>query len=184
MYKSDEELIKGCMRQDPLCQSQLYQKYSRRLMTVCLRYAHTNFEAEDVFHEAFIKVFANLHKYEGKGSFEGWMRHIFVNTAITAFHKNRKHQASAELTQVPEATSNEVDALSSLTADEIMALVQRLPPGYRIVFNMYVVDGFSHKEIGEMLNISEGTSKSQLARAKQFLKRWIIEQNPAFHAER
>lgn len=144
-------------------------------MAICLRYAYTSFEAEDIFHDAFVKVFQHIVNYKKQGSFEGWLRHIFVNTAINHYHKNRKHYHQAELDDAPEQASYDVDALSKLSGDELMALVSKLPEGYKLVFNLYVVEGYNHQEIAAMLNIAEGTSKSQLAKAKAYLQKLIAQ---------
>lgn len=136
---------------------------------VCLRYAGNTEDANDILQEGFIKVFNNLNKFRGEGSFEGWIRRIFVNTAIEHYRKRVK------LFQVTEAQENTVtdtslDALDNLAEKDLVQLIQKLSPGYKAVFNLHVVEGFSHKEIAAMLGITEGTSKSQLARAKGVLK--------------
>ena len=141
-------------------------------MAVCARYTRSRFEAEDVFHEAFVKVFKHLDTYNN-GSFEGWMRRIFVNTAINHYHKNRKLQDQLDYSAVEEITPSGDDIISQISGQELMELVNQLPDGYKVVFNLYVVEGFNHREIGEMLNIAEGTSKSQLAKAKIHLKKLL-----------
>lgn len=143
-------------------------------MAVCTRYAYTSFEAEDIFQEAFVKVFKNLGSYQGKGSFEGWVRYIFINTAINHYNKNKKHYYQADAEDQQEVSSQEADAMSRLTHQEMLDLVQKLPDGYRMVFNLYVIEGYNHREIAEMLGINEGTSKSQLSKAKALLKKSIL----------
>lgn len=163
------DLLKGCLNGDRRMQEELYRRYSPRMYAVCLRYAGKAEEAEDILQEGFIKVFKKMDSFRGDGSFEGWMRRIFVNTAIEHFRRKRY------LMPVTEKEENTIEGkftsvLDDLGAKDIMALVQELSPGYRTVFNMYVVEGYTHKEIADMLGISEGTSKSQLSRAKVILQ--------------
>ena len=147
----------------------LYQRFAPKMFGVCLRYTARSDEAQDVLQEGFIKVFGKMGTYRGAGSFEGWMRRIFVNTAIERFRKKNHLQP---ITEQEEETieNNDLSVIEALAEKDIINLVQRLPPGYRTVFNLYVIEGYSHKEIGRMLGISEGTSKSQLSRAKTQLK--------------
>nr|WP_255487965.1 sigma-70 family RNA polymerase sigma factor [Pontibacter sp. KCTC 32443] len=151
----------------------MYQLYSRRMMAVCMRYTKSRFEAEDIFHEAFVKVFKNISTYNG-GSFEGWMRRIFVNTAINHYHKNHRYQVQTDYSTVEEIIPTEEDIISSISGQELMTLISQLPEGYNLIFNLYVVEGYNHREIAEMLNIAEGTSKSQLAKAKSYLKKMLL----------
>ncbi|MFD2515562.1 RNA polymerase sigma factor [Pontibacter locisalis] len=167
---SEEEIIEGCKKGKASSQEKLYQTYSGRMMAVCTRYTRSRFEAEDVFHEAFVKVFQNINAYNG-GSFEGWMRRIFVNTAINHYHKNRKYLDQLDYSAVEEKTPTDEDIISSLSGQELLEVINQLPDGYKLIFNLYVVEGYNHREIAEMLNIAEGTSKSQLAKAKSHLKR-------------
>ncbi|MFD2247473.1 RNA polymerase sigma factor [Pontibacter ruber] len=171
MY-SEEEIIAGCQMEKASFQEKLYQLYSRRMMAVCVRYTRSRFEAEDIFHEAFVKVFRNISAYNG-GSFEGWVRRIFVNTAINHYHKNRKYQDQLDYSSVEESVPADDDIISTISGQELLALINQLPEGYRLIFNLYVVEGFNHREIAEMLNIAEGTSKSQLAKAKSHLKKML-----------
>ncbi len=166
---SEAEIIEGCKKGKAAFQEALYQSYSRRMMAVCLRYTKSRFEAEDIFQDAFVKVFKNLNAYQG-GSFEGWMRRIFVNTAITHYHRNRRYHQQADYGDIEESHPSEEDVLSKINGQQLLVLVNALPEGYRMVFNLYAVEGFNHREIGEMLNISEGTSKSQLSKAKSQLR--------------
>lgn len=150
-------------------QEELYSRFSPRMYAVCLRYAGNSEEAEDILQEGFIKVFKKMDSFRSEGSFEGWMRRIFVNTAIEHFRRKRY------LMPVTEKEENSIEGkypsvLDDLGAKDILALVQELSPGYRTVFNMYVVEGYTHREIADMLGISEGTSKSQLSRAKAILQ--------------
>lgn len=165
----ESDLISGCKEGDRRMQEELYRRFSPRMYAVCLRYASNAEEAEDILQEGFIKIFKKLDSFRGEGSFEGWIRRIFVNTAIEHFRRKRYLQP---VTEKEENTieGKSLSALDGLAEKDILALVRQLSPGYRTVFNMYVVEGYTHKEIGDMLGISEGTSKSQLSRAKVILQ--------------
>ena len=150
-------------------QEALYRRYAAKMYGVCLRYAGNTEEAEDILQEGFIKVYNKMSSYRGDGSFEGWIRRIFVNTAIEHFRKKTYLQP---ITEMEENTveGKYLSVLDSLAEKDIIQLVQQLSPGYRTVFNMYVIEGYTHKQIAEAMGISEGTSKSQLSRAKQILQ--------------
>lgn len=167
---SDTDLIQGCIEGNRQMQELLYRKFSSKMYGVCLRYSGNSEDANDLLQEGFIKVFKNLGKFRSEGSFEGWIRRIFVNTSIEQFRKKVKLY---NVTEVQENTIVDVDLsiLDTLAEKDIMMLINGLSPGYKTVFNMHVVEGYSHKEIAEMLGINEGTSKSQLARAKGVLKK-------------
>jgi RNA polymerase sigma-70 factor (ECF subfamily) len=173
-YISENDLINGCIEGNRVMQEELYRRFSPKMYAVCLRYASNTEEAQDILQEGFIKVFKKLESFRGDGSFEGWIRRIFVNTAIEQFRRKRYLQP---VTEKEENTieGKYVSALDGLAEKDILALIQQLSPGYRTVFNMYVIEGYSHKEIGEMLGISEGTSKSQLSRAKVILQEMVKE---------
>ena len=150
-------------------QHELYKRFAPKMYGVCLRYASNSEEAEDILQEGFIKVFNKIGSFRKEGSFEGWIRRIFVNTAIEQFRKKVYLQP---ITEMDEDTleGKYLSVLDRLSEKDIIQLVQQLSPGYRTVFNMYVVEGYTHKQIAEMLGISEGTSKSQLSRAKTILQ--------------
>ena len=181
----ESDLISGCIDGDRRMQEELYRRFSPRMYAVCLRYAGSAEEAEDILQEGFIKIFKKLNTFRSEGSFEGWIRRIFVNTAIEHFRRKRYLQP---VTDKEENTleGNYLSVLDNLAERDILDLVQQLSPGYRTVFNMYVVEGYTHKEIGDMLGISEGTSKSQLSRAKiilqdmvrKFLEQRTLENKP------
>jgi len=168
----DSDLIKGCISGDRRMQELLYKKFSPKMYAICLRYAGNTDDAQDLLQEGFIKVFKNLEKFRNEGSFEGWMRRVFVNTSIEHFRRkvNLNSITENEEKGIEDSTWNVLD---SLAEKDIIELIQELSPGYRTVFNLYVVEGYSHKEIGDMLGISEGTSKSQLARAKMILQKKV-----------
>jgi RNA polymerase sigma factor (sigma-70 family) len=168
----DSDLISGCINGDRKMQEILYYRFSPKMYSVCLRYSNNTDDAQDLLQDGFIKVFKNLDKFRGEGSFEGWLRRIFVNTSIEQFRKKTK------ITTVTDKQENYIEdkewnAFESLAEKDIIKIVQELSPGYRQVFNMYIIEGFSHKEIGDILGISEGTSKSQLARARVILQKKI-----------
>ncbi|MBS1655938.1 MAG: RNA polymerase sigma factor [Bacteroidetes bacterium] len=166
---SESDLILGCINGDRRIQEELYRRFSPKMYAVCLRYSGNTEEAEDILQEGFVKVFKKISSFRSEGSFEGWLRRIFVNTAIEHF---RRKQYLQPVTEKEENTieGKYLSVLDGLAEKDIMALIRQLSPGYRTVFNMYVVEGYTHKEIGDMLGISEGTSKSQLSRAKVILQ--------------
>ncbi len=166
---SEGDLIAGCLRGDRKYQHELYDRFTAKMFGVCLRYASGTEEAEDILQEGFIKVFRKMGSYRGDGSFEGWVRRIFVNTTIEHFRRKTYLQP---ITEKEESTveAKYLTVLDSLAEKDIIKLVQQLSPGYRTVFNMYVVEGYTHKQIADILGISEGTSKSQLSRAKIILQ--------------
>ena len=177
---SESDLIQGCLASDRRMQEELYRRFSPRMYGVCLRYAGNAEEAQDILQEGFIKVYKKLSSFRGEGSFEGWIRRIFVNTAIEHFRRKTYQQS---ITEKHENTieGKYLSVLDNMAEKDIMKLVQELSPGYRTVFNLYVVEGYTHREIGDMLGISEGTSKSQLSRAKVILqdmvKKFLEERN-------
>ncbi len=150
-------------------QYELYQRFAPKMYGVCLRYAGNAEEAEDILQEGFIKVFNKISSFRSEGSFEGWIRRIFVNTAIEHFRKKTYLQPITE-NEENTVEGKYLSVLDELAEKDIIQLVQQLSPGYRTVFNMYVVEGYTHKQIAEQLGISEGTSKSQLSRAKLILQ--------------
>lgn len=172
---SESDLIKACIDGDPRMQEELYRRFAPKMYAVCFRYANNADDAQDLLQEGFIKVFRNLHRFRAEGSFEGWVRRVFVNSSIEQFRK--KSAKLSMLTEKEEGTipDSDISALDSLAERDILALIRDLSPGYRTVFNLYVVEGYSHREIGELLNISEGTSKSQLARAKAILQKRVAQ---------
>ncbi len=170
-----KEIIKGCQKGNPASQKVLYDLYAPKMYGVCLQYCKDRTEAEDCLQEGFIKVFTNIKKYRFEGSFEGWIRRIMVNTTIESFRK-KKPETSLEDTMLVKLQSDIIEEKASeISEDEIMDIISELPPKYRIVFNLYVLEGLSHKEIAEALDISEGTSKSNLSRARSWIKDRITE---------
>jgi RNA polymerase sigma factor (sigma-70 family) len=167
----DQQLIKLCAKHDRKAQQELYDKYSHLLLGVCLRYAADKAEAEDILQDSFLKIFFNIKDFSGTGSFIGWLRKVAVNTAITHYHKNLKFRYHIEIEEFVSVetgvTSFEEDYF---TSDELYKVLNELPAGYRMVFNLYAVEGYKHKEIAEMLGIDTNTSKSQYSRAKAVIR--------------
>lgn len=170
--KEDQVLIKACVKGKRTAQKALYDKYAPKMFGICLRYAKNYHQAEDLLQEGFIKVYKHIGGFRGTGSFEGWLRRIFVNTAIEHYRRNNMLYSVSEPTDA-EAGPVMNEALEHLAAADLMKLVNELSDGYRMVFNLYAIEGYTHREIGEMLGISEGTSKSQLARARNILKQKV-----------
>ncbi len=166
-----DELIIQCKKQNAKAQGELYKQYNRILFAICLRYSPNYTEAEDNLQDAFLTIFKKVEQYNGKGSFEGWMKRVTVNTVLQKYRKQRSFEIVDE-GQIEEEVEVEMDS-DEIPLDFLLKIVQELPERYRLVFSMYVMDGYQHKEIGEMLGISDGTSKSNLARARMILKNKI-----------
>lgn len=166
---SDQELVQGCLREERKCQEALYSRYSRRMYAVCLRYARHQLEAQDLLQEGFIKVFDKLHSFRMEGSLEGWIRRIMVTTSISQYRKKAFQQERFGFETMPDDEVAPL-ALDALGREELITLISALPDGYRIVFNLFAVEGFDHAEIAEMLGCGESTSRSQLAKARRMLQ--------------
>ena len=181
--KSDEDkLIEGCIAGKRDMQQLLYDQYSRKMMAVCLRYAPTTFEAEDMMQEAFVKVFTHIGNFKRDCPLEFWIRKIMVNTALKHLRSKQLLTVSHEADEVSNLASDSF-SLTGYSLDELLSMVQRLAPRYRMVFNLYAIEGYNHKEIGEMLDISEGTSKSQYSRARAILQSMISRQENNYNKE-
>ncbi|TDH28069.1 sigma-70 family RNA polymerase sigma factor [Segetibacter sp. 3557_3] len=168
------EIIRGCLKHDVNCQRKLFEHYAGKMMTVCLRYAKDSMEAEDLLQESFIKVFRYIHQFKFEGSFEGWIRRIVVNNALKSVKKKKiNFQEINDRTHVAEHL--EPFAYSNLGEEDLMKLINQLPEGYRLVFNLSVIEGFTHEEIATMLNIQPGTSRSQLVKARKMLQNQVFE---------
>ena len=172
---TDEEIIKGCIQEDESCQRELFRRYAGKMLGVCQRYARNTGDAEDIVQDAFIKVFEKIYQFKSEGSFEGWIRRIVVNTALKKYTIIRydKEVSGYEITDRNES-SMEASAYAHLNEKELLGMINNLPDGYRIVFNLYVIEGYSHKEIARMLEIEESTSRSQYTRAKAMLEDVLI----------
>ena len=170
---TERELIEGCIREDRKCQRELFTRYAGKMLTVCRRYARHQMEAEDILQDAFIKVFDNIAKFQFKGSFEGWVRRVVVNTALKNYQKSSFQKERIGLEPYDDRPL-EPTAISHLQEEELLKLINNLPDGYRVVFNLYVIEGYSHKEIADTLEIGESTSRSQLVKARKMLKDQIL----------
>lgn len=173
----DLEIIKRCLEGKRSAQKELYDSISAKMFAVCLRYMGERESAMDVLQEGFISLFSKLGSYTGDGSFEGWARKIFVNAALMSLRKNDILKQSEEIETAWNLSSQETGAVQNVSYKELIRMIGELPPGFRTVFNMYVVEGYSHKEIGEILGISEATSRSQLQRARGILQEKIKKQS-------
>ncbi|OFY94772.1 MAG: hypothetical protein A3K10_10305 [Bacteroidetes bacterium RIFCSPLOWO2_12_FULL_31_6] len=174
---SEEQLVKKCLEKDTLAQKHLFDVYSKKMMGVCLRYSRDSDEAQDVLQIGFIKVFEKLDMYNRTGSLEGWIRKIIVNTALDSIRKNKKFMNDVEIEKVDYQLHNyNEDAVDVLSAQDLLAVIQKMPVGFKTVFNMYVIEGYSHQEIADELNISVNTSKSQLSRARAHLQKVLTKE--------
>jgi RNA polymerase sigma factor (sigma-70 family) len=171
-HVTTEDIIQACRRNEPSGQKALYEKFSALLYGVCLRYVRDRQDAEDVLMEGFMKIFSNLHQYSGEGSFEGWMRSIMVNQALMFLRKNNPLTYAVDAAEVP-LSNQQWNAEDRLLEADILRLMNQLPDGYRTIFNLYVIEGYKHREIGELLGISIHTSKSQLIQARNRLSQLI-----------
>lgn len=168
-----DSLLDGCKKGERKAQEMLYKTLASRMMGVCTRYAKDRYEAEDILQVGFVKVFQKISDFRSDGSFEGWIRRIMVNTAIETYRKNLRSLNVVDIDEVYDLPQSTFD-MSGLELKDLMKLVQKLSTGYRMVFNMYVIEGYSHREIADQLGITEGASKSQLSRARAILKDKII----------
>lgn len=167
-----KQIVEGCIKEDEVFQKLLYERYKGKLMGVCLRYCNSHEQAQDSLQESFVSIFTSIRSFKGTGSFEGWMTRVTINTTIRHSQKWEYKKVDTEINSV-DFQVDDIDPIQKMSYDELLGLVQNLPNGYRVIFNMYVIDGYTHKEIAKCLNISIGTSKSQLARAKRTLISWI-----------
>ena len=166
----DATLINDCVKGNAKAQKMLFDKFAPKMMTVCLRYSSDSMDAEDVLQDGFVKVFNKIVDFKMDGSLEGWIRRIMVNTALDAIRKNKKYAMDANIDDVGYKISNSESASDNMEAEDLMKLVNSMPDGYKLVFNLFAIEGYSHKEIGELMNISENTSKSQYSRARSYLR--------------
>jgi len=177
----DESIIEGCIAGKRSAQNALYRKFSAMMLSVCMRYAQNRDEAEDILQEAFIKIFHNIATFRGEGSFEGWMKRIMINHALNHYRKNKKMPFHKDIDEINEQEILNKEDISGhhepVSAEILLSLIKLLPQGYRMVFNLYVFEEYTHKEIAKELNISENTSKTQLLKARRMLRRRLSELN-------
>lgn len=173
---TEDELIRGCLKKEASCQKEVFNRFAGRMLGVCNRYARNSADAEDILQDAFIKVFDKIYQFKSEGSFEGWIRRIVVNTALKKYSLRRyeKEITGYEVTDKDESTL-EPSAYGHLTEKDLLVLVNNLPDGYRLIFNLYVIEGYQHDEIAAMLNIQPGTSRSQLVKARNMLQKQILQ---------
>ena len=169
MY-TDKELIERCVAHDPKAQEYLYKRFSRKMYGVCLRFARNTLEADDILQEAFIKIFTYLKDFRHEGALEGWIRRTVINTAINYYNSRVNDWSETTIDKAEAYQATAEDILDRISTNDLLNLIQELPEGYRMVFNLYVIEGYNHQEIAEMLHISENTSKSQLSRARMSLQ--------------
>ncbi len=170
----DQKLIEGVISKDAKSQEAFYNKYASRMYALCLRYARHQMEAEDLLQEGFIKVYAHIHEFKFNGSLEGWIRKVFTNLALNVVNKKQFKNELYVADNNFRIESNEISIIDKLSEQELITLISTLPIGYRTIFNLYVIDGYSHFEIAEMLEITESTSRSQLTKAKKSLRELLI----------
>jgi len=173
LFDDDKELVSRCLKKERAAENQLYLRFASKMFGVCMRYSGDEMEAEEILQNGFLLLFSRLHQFQFKCPLEGWVRPIFVNTAINHYKKQLKFNQNVELTNIDEDATFQEDALSIMTVKELLAMIQLLPVGYRTIFNMHVIEGYGHKEIANLLGISEGTSKSQLHNAKISIRRML-----------
>ena len=168
-----EELIRGCCKNKKSAQSKVYQLYADKLFGICLKYSRNSPDAEDILQDSFLIIFNKINQFKHKGSFEGWLKRIVINTAITKYRESKHLYFNEEILLNEPSSENLTIETSEIGLDFLLSSIQKLPNRYRLIFNLYVLDNYSHKDIAKMLNISEGTSKSNLSRARKILKKQI-----------
>ena len=173
----DRQLVKDCIREKPAAQKELYDLFAGPMLGICYRYTKSMADAEDVLQEGFVKVFKNLYQYKFEGELGGWIRRIMVNTAINYLKKNSRYQTELLFADDQLHAVTKDDPEVRMGAKELSELIRQLPTGYQTIFNLHVVEGYTHVEIGELLGIHEGTSRSQYARARGLLITWIENKN-------
>jgi len=174
---TEEAILSGCLHNDALAQRELYTRFSPKMLSVCYRFAHNREDAEDMVQEGIIKVFTQIHTFQSKGAFEGWVRRIMVHTCINHLKKNKKFNESVDIIHATGVHVREESVPSIVQAKQVVECIRILPLGYRTVLNLYAIEGYSHKEIAEVLDIEESTSRSQYTRAKQMLEDILVKKH-------
>ena len=174
---TEETMLNGCLENNAAAQETLYNRLSPKMLGVCYRFAKNREDAEDMLQEGFIKVFAQIHQYRNEGALEGWIRRIVVHTCINTLKKNKKFSDSVDITYASGIGIREENIPSIMQAKQVVECIRLLPVGYRTVLNLYAIEGYSHKEIGSMLDIEESTSRSQYTRAKAMLEDVLVKKN-------
>lgn len=182
---NEQDILAGCLREERWAQRKLYELYAPAMMSLCVRYTGDRATAQDVLQDGFIKLFAKIDSYAGTGSLGGWIRRVFVTTALEYLRQKDVLRQSDSIDDYLFAfENNEVTVLDRLSAEELLKLIAELPPGYRAVFNLYAIEGYSHAEIAQMLQMDENTSRSQFMRARRQLQQRIQELINYHHARR
>lgn len=171
---SEEELVKGCLRKERRYQEMLYRRYARKMYAICQGYTRDKEVAQDILQDGFVKVFMKINTFDPKNSLEGWVRRVMTNTAIDYFRQSKKLNRFIELEEQHSQETSDDAVNKQINVDEILYYLDKLPEGARMIFNLYAVEGYSHKEIAKQLNISEGTSKSQFSRARGLIKSHLL----------
>lgn len=172
---TDDELIDKCLKGDQRAQRALFDKFSRKMMSVCMRYVNDREHAEDVLQDGFVKVFTHLNSFKREGSFEGWIRRTMVNTSLDYLRKQKNFNIDTDISEAEFLAGEDAKVLSGMRVEELMNLIKDMPPGYRTVFNMYAIEGYSHQEIADELGVTESTSKTQYRKARTYLMNIIVE---------
>ena len=170
---SEQKLIKGCKSGESWAQKQLYERYASAMMSVCVRYAGNRENARDLLHDGFIKVFTKINTYTGIGSFSGWVRKVFVTTALESLRANNALKFSVDIDELNDIEDMNLSVFEQLSANDLLTCVAQLPDGFRTIFNLHAIEGYSHAEIAQILNIQESTSRSQYYRARQILQKSV-----------
>ena len=168
---SEQDLVKGCQRGKAKYQRLLYERYAPKMLGICMRYFHSKEEAQDALQDGFVKIYSKIKGFKGDGSFEGWIRRIMVNTSLNLYRSNLKRMYHSDVDDEKVQIADSSVDYDQFNVQDIMKLIQDLPDGYRIIFNMFEIDGYSHKEIANSLQISVNTSKSQLLKARAHLRK-------------
>jgi len=171
---TEEAILLGCFKNQAAAQRELYNRYSPKMLAVCYRFAHNREDAEDMLQEGFIKIFSQIHTFQNKGAFEGWIRRIIIHTCINNLKKNKRFNENVDILQASSLYIREESVPSIVQAKQIVECIRILPIGYRTVLNLYAIEGYSHKEISTMLDIEESTSRSQYTRARQMLEEILV----------
>jgi len=174
---TEDAIFQGCLQNNASAQKELYNRYSPKMLAVCYRYGHNREDAEDMLQEGFIKVFSQMHTFRNQGAFEGWIRRIVVHTCINHLKKNKKFNDSVDITYASGIEIREENIPSVIQAKQVVECIRLLPIGYRTVLNLYAVEGYTHKEIADMLDIEESTSRSQYTRARQMLEDVLVKKS-------
>lgn len=181
---TEEAILQGCLKNQPASQQELYSRYSPKMLSVCYRFARNREDAEDMLQEGFIRVFTQIHQFQSKGSFEGWIRRIVVHTCINHLKKHKKFNDSVDIAQAHTLQVREDSVPSIIQAKQVVECIRMLPIGYRTVLNLFAIDGYTHREIAGMLDIEESTSRSQYTRAKAMLEQILVQKKIIFRPQK